>query len=102
MIWFAERGVIGSQRPGNFFQLLFFVGIGENGLTANYPISTTIDNHSHPSSQTRASMLAQLRIGGSFGDCEKVGMETGAKECPHEGTRNGTYDAVILEKGERS
>ena len=28
--------------------------------------------------------------------------ENGARECPNGGTHNGTYDAVILEKGERS
>ena len=32
------------------------------------------------------------------GDCGKVGMEDGAKECPDGGTHNGMYDAVILEK----
>ena len=36
------------------------------------------------------------------GDCDKVGRKNGAKECPDGGTHNGTYDAVILEKGERS
>ena len=36
------------------------------------------------------------------GDCEKLGRENGAKECPNGGTHNGTYNAVILEKGERS
>ena len=37
-----------------------------------------------------------------FGDCGKVGKKNGAMECPNGGTYNGTYDAVILEKGERS
>ena len=36
------------------------------------------------------------------GDCGKVGRENGAMECPDGGTHNGTHDAVILEKGERS
>ena len=36
------------------------------------------------------------------GDCGKLGRENGAKECPNGGTHNGTYNAVILEKGERS
>ena len=27
MIWFAERGFIGSQRPGDFFLFVFFVGM---------------------------------------------------------------------------
>ena len=31
-------------------------------------------------------------------DCEKLGRENDAKECPDGGTHNGTYDAVILEK----
>ena len=35
-------------------------------------------------------------------DCGKVGRENGAMECPYIRTHNGTYDAVILEKGERS
>ena len=30
-----------------------------------------------------------------------MGSKNGAKECPYGGTHNGTYDAVILEKGER-
>ena len=36
---------------------------------------------------------------GIVGDCDKVERENGAKECPKGGTHNGTYDAVILEKG---
>ena len=36
------------------------------------------------------------------GDCGKVGRKYDAMECPYGGTHNGTYDAVILEKGERS
>ena len=31
-----------------------------------------------------------------------MGRGNVAKECPHGGTYNGTYDAVILEKVERS
>ena len=31
-----------------------------------------------------------------------MGRRNGAKECPNGGTHNGTYEAVILEKGERS
>ena len=38
----------------------------------------------------------------SIGDCDKVGRKNGAKECPDGSTHNGTYDVVILEKGERS
>ena len=38
----------------------------------------------------------------SVGDCSKVGRKNGAMECTDGGTHNGTYDAVILEKGERS
>ena len=36
------------------------------------------------------------------GDCDKVGRESFPKECPNGGTHNGTYNAVILERGERS
>ena len=36
------------------------------------------------------------------GYCGKVGSKNGAMECPNGGTHNGTYDDVILEKGERS
>ena len=36
------------------------------------------------------------------GDCDKVGRGNSAKELPDGVTHNGTYDAVILEKGERS
>ena len=36
------------------------------------------------------------------GDCDKVGRGNGAKECPDGGTHNGMYDAIILEKGEKS
>ena len=36
------------------------------------------------------------------GDCEKVGRKNGAKECHNGGTYNGTYNAIILEKVERS
>ena len=32
-------------------------------------------------------------------DCDKVGRKNGAMECPNGGTHNGTYNAVILEKG---
>ena len=31
-----------------------------------------------------------------------MGRENGAKECPDGDKHNGTYDAIILEKGERS
>ena len=31
-----------------------------------------------------------------------MGRKNGAMECPDGGTHNGTYDAVILEKGEMS
>ena len=43
-----------------------------------------------------------IRIFISVGDCDKVGRKIGAKECPDGGTHNGTYNAVILERGERS
>ena len=36
------------------------------------------------------------------GDCDKAGSKNSAKECPDRGTYNGTYDAIILEKEERS
>ena len=36
------------------------------------------------------------------GDCDKAGRNNGSKEFPDGGTNNGTYNAVILEKGERS
>ena len=39
---------------------------------------------------------------GCVGGCGKVGRENGAMECSNIGARKGTYDAVILEKGERS
>ena len=38
----------------------------------------------------------------NVGECGKLGKENGAMECPYGGTNNGTHDAVILEKGERS
>ena len=38
----------------------------------------------------------------SIGYCGKVGRKNGAMEYPYGGTHNGTYNAVILEKGERS
>ena len=36
------------------------------------------------------------------GDFGRSGRENVATECPNIGTRKGTYDDVILEKGERS
>ena len=36
------------------------------------------------------------------GGCGKVGRENGAMECPNGWTHNGTYNDVILEKGESS
>ena len=36
------------------------------------------------------------------GGCDKAGSKNSAKECPDRGTYNGTYDAIILEKGEKS
>ena len=38
----------------------------------------------------------------TVGDCGKAGRKNSAMECPYMRTRNSTYDAVILEKGERS
>ena len=43
-----------------------------------------------------------IRIFISVGDCDKVGRGNCAKECPDGGTHNGTYNSVILEKGESS
>ena len=63
-IWFSERWVIGSQLRGNFSLDFFVVGIGKNSLTAHSWTATTIANHFHPPSKPRASLLAQLRIGG--------------------------------------
>ena len=36
------------------------------------------------------------------GDCGKTGRKNGAMECSNIGARKGTYNAVILEKVERS
>ena len=36
------------------------------------------------------------------GDCGKAGRENGATECSNIGESKGTYDAVKLEKGEKS
>ena len=36
------------------------------------------------------------------GDCGKVGRKNCATEFPYGGTHNGTYDAIILKKVERS
>ena len=36
------------------------------------------------------------------GDCVKSGRGNVAMECPDIRTRNGTYDTIILEKGESS
>ena len=36
------------------------------------------------------------------GYCTKSGRRNGAMECPYIGTCKGTYNVVILEKGERS
>ena len=36
------------------------------------------------------------------GYCGKTGRENGAMECPNIRLRGGTYDAVKLEKGEKS
>ena len=41
-----------------------------------------------------------LRI--SAGDCGKAGRENGAMECPNIGANKGTYNAVKLEKREKS
>ena len=37
-----------------------------------------------------------------FGGCGKTGRENGATECSNIGVRIGTYNAVKLEKGEKS
>ena len=36
------------------------------------------------------------------GDCDEMKRENGAKKCPNGGTHTGRYDAIILDKGERS
>ena len=38
----------------------------------------------------------------SVADCGKAGRENGAMECSNIGSRKGTYDAVKLDKGEKS
>ena len=37
-----------------------------------------------------------------LGIVTKCGRESFPKECPDRGTHNGTYNAIILERGERS
>ena len=39
---------------------------------------------------------------GTVGGCGKTGRENGAMECSNVGVRRGTYDAIKLEKGEKS
>ena len=36
------------------------------------------------------------------GDCGKTGRKNGAMECSNIGARKGTYNAIKLEKGEKS
>ena len=43
-----------------------------------------------------------LRYGINVGDCGKTGRGNGAMECSNIGARKGMYDAVKLEKGEKS
>ena len=40
--------------------------------------------------------------GAIVGDCGKTGRENGAMECSNFGVRRGTYNAVKLNKGEKS
>ena len=47
-----------------------------------------------------AAVVTRVRFVSVFvGDCGKAGRENGSMECPDIGTYNGTYNAVILEKG---
>ena len=89
-IWFSERGVTGSQRPCNSCWHLFFVGIGENNLTSQSRINTTITNQYHPPSQPSASLLAQLGIGGRRRS--KIIKRSGGDFCHSEGRRDRWED----------
>ena len=63
-IRFAERGVIGSQRPGDFLLAsIFFLELEKNVLTAHSRITTTNSGHPHSPNQPRACLLKKLRIG---------------------------------------
>ena len=49
-----------------------------------------------------SGLLYSLFAAASVGDCGKAGRKNGAMECSNIGVRKGTYDAVKLEKGEKS
>ena len=46
--------------------------------------------------------LSVLASNVSVGDCSKTGRENDAMEFSNIGVRRGTYDAIKLEKGEKS
>ena len=59
-----------------------FAGFGfllelKNGFTAHSRIANTIDNHSHPPSKPRASLLTQLRKGGKEENRDKTKIGVG-------------------------
>ena len=84
-IWFSEKVVIGSQRPGNFLLASVFLLELKKLLTAQPRISTTINNHSHPPSLPRAYLLTKLQRVGRI----KSGQDEdrGGGFCHNEGQR---------------
>ena len=44
-------------------------------------------------------IIKTIDLAMTVGGFRKVGRENGAMECPYGGTHNGTYNAVILDKG---
>ena len=63
VMWVLLREELLVINARAMFFLLFFVGI-KNVLTAHSQIATTITKCSHPPSQPRALLMAQLRRGG--------------------------------------
>ena len=56
----------------------------------------------HINEQQLPQAVSYISVAATVGYCDKVGKKNGDKEFPNGGTHSGTYNAVILEKGERS
>ena len=56
----------------------------------------------HINEQQLPRAASYIAVAATVGDCDKVGKKNGDKECHDGGTHSGTYNAVILEKEDRS
>ena len=77
LIRFAERGVIGSQCPGNSLLVRVFLLELTNSLTAHFQIATKITNHYHPPKSTKSFPVGTILTRRKEENWNRIKIEVG-------------------------